>query len=237
MLARIIPFVLVVGGLASLVAVGPASMHALSTLPIQQLIGNSHIPGSDLPLRPNGATPTPTPTTMPTPPVAPTSDKVILVDLAHQWLWAYQNGHVVYSTPVTTGQPTLATPIGTFNVRYTVTNTWFTSAWSPGSPWYFPPMFVHYGLYFRDYGFFIHDATWRHQFGPGTNVAHTDADGAHETGSHGCVEVPLTAMAWLYHWATVGTRITIVPGIQPAPVHQPTPSRHAMPGKAGAQPA
>lgn len=234
MLARVIPLVFAVGSIASLLLVGHANISALSTLPIQQSIGNSHIPGSDLP--PRGLTPTPTTTPTPAPPVAPATGKLLLIDLAHEWLWAFQDGHVVYSTPVTTGQPALATPVGTFNVHYTVTDTWFTSAWQPGSPYYFAPLFVHYGLYFRDYGFFIHDATWRHQFGPGTNVPHTDADGTHETGSHGCIEVPLTAMTWLYHWATVGTRISIVPSTQPAPVQPPPAPKHALPGKTGTQP-
>jgi hypothetical protein len=234
--ARVIPLLLAVGGLASLLPAGPAGARAFIALPVQQFIGHLHIPDADLPPTPTGVTPTTMPT--PVPPAAPASGKVIVVDLADQWLWAYQNDHLKASTPVTTGQPALATPTGTFSVRYTVTNTWFTSAWLPGSPWYYPPALVYYGLYFRDYGFFIHDATWRHQFGTGTNMPHTDANGEHETGSHGCIEVPLSAMAWLYHWAAVGTRIVIIPGTPPAPAQHPVaPPRHALPGKTGSRPA
>ncbi len=155
-------------------------------------------------------TETATPALTPAPPAMPLPGKVILVDLSRQWLWAYEDGNPVFDTPVTTGQPGLETPTGDYTVLSKITDTWFTSAWPPSSPYYFAPELVHYGLYFLDGGFYIHDASWRHKFGPGTNVPHTDPDGTHETGSHGCVEVPTPAGAWLYQWAPAGTVIRIV---------------------------
>ncbi len=135
--------------------------------------------------------------------------QLILVSIRQQWLWAYQDGRLVMASPVTTGMPYLRTPQGSFAVRYKVENTWFYSPWPPGSPWYYTPEHVNFALYFRDLGFFIHDAPWRHYFGPGTNVPHTNPDGSWETGSHGCVNMPTAAGQWLYRWARAGTAIAI----------------------------
>ena len=136
--------------------------------------------------------------------------KVILVSLNAQWLWAYQNGQLVYNTPVTTGRPELPTPTGVYPMLWMVTNIWFTSPWPPGSPYYYAPVFVDYAMLFKDGGFFLHDAPLRHYFGPGTNVPHTNPDGTQETGSHGCVEMPTPAGAWIYNWADYSTTIDIV---------------------------
>ncbi len=134
---------------------------------------------------------------------------VILVSTAQQWLWVYQDQRLVYATAVTTGMPALPTPRGTFHVLWRVANTTFYSPWPPGSPYYYSPEHVNYGLYFADYGFFIHDAPWRHCFGPGTNVPHTCPDGTQETGSHGCVNVPTPAGAWLYSNVPNGATVVI----------------------------
>jgi lipoprotein-anchoring transpeptidase ErfK/SrfK len=148
--------------------------------------------------------------TPPPPPSVTTQGRLILVSLSQQWLWAFQDGQLVYNTPVTTGQPGLETPAGSYTVLSKVTEKWFYSPWPKSSPYYYEPELHHYVLYFRDGGFAIHDMTTRHQFGPGTNVPHVDADGTKETGSHGCVNVPLTAAAWIYQWASVDTPVHIV---------------------------
>lgn len=135
--------------------------------------------------------------------------KVILVSLAQQWLWAYQDGQLTYATVVTTGRPELPTPTGTFQIIWKVTDTEFISPWPAGSEFYYTPVHVNYAMLFLDGGFFLHDATWRHYFGPGTNVPHTNPDGTQETGSHGCVEMPLGAAAWLYNWSPYNTTVII----------------------------
>jgi hypothetical protein len=136
--------------------------------------------------------------------------RVILVSLSQQWLWAYDHHRLVYASEVTTGMPQLHTPLGTYAVQYKAYNTWFTSPWPYGSPYYYAPMVVRYALLFRAGGFYIHDAPWRHSFGPGTNLPHLAPDGTQETGSHGCVDVPPVTGAWLFAWASVGTTISIV---------------------------
>ena len=136
--------------------------------------------------------------------------QVILVSLTQQWLWAYQDGTLVFATPVTTGMPYLWTPQGTFPISMKATNQMFYSPWPPGSPFYYTPEHVNYEMLFRQKGFYIHDAPWRHDFGPGTDVPHSDSDGTQETGSHGCIEVVTPAAAWLYNWAAIGATVSIV---------------------------
>lgn len=135
--------------------------------------------------------------------------QVILVSISQQWLWAYHNGTLVFQTPVTTGKPGNATPTGTYQVQFKVTNLLFTSPWPPGSPNYYAPLHVNYALFFLYDGFYIHDAPWRQTFGPGTDVPHTEPNGTPATGSHGCVEVPTAAGRWLYQWAQDGATIVI----------------------------
>lgn len=145
-------------------------------------------------------------------PQAPSgAGQVIVVSLSKQQLWAYQNGQVVYTTLVVTGRPELPTPVGTFSIYNKVYDTEFISPWPPGSPYYYSPEHVNYAMEFLTGGYYIHDAPWRSDFGPGDNVPHTGPDGTQETGSHGCVEVPTPAGAWLYNWAGYGATVQIVP--------------------------
>ncbi|HEX6796551.1 MAG TPA: L,D-transpeptidase [Ktedonobacterales bacterium] len=148
------------------------------------------------------------------------------MSLAQQWLWAYQDGTLLYDTPVTSGMPQLPTPDGTYQVQWKETNVTFYSPWPQGSPYYYPPEHINYAMYFADYGYYIHDAPWRPKFGPGTNYPHTDPDGQVRTGSHGCVEVPSPAGAWLYNWAWNGATIVIY-GTAPVPTSTPTPTPQA----------
>ena len=136
--------------------------------------------------------------------------QVIVVSLSQQWLWAFQNHQLVFETPVTTGRPALPTPLGVYPLSQKESNVTFYSPWPPGSPYYYSPLHIDYAMLFRAGGYYIHDAPWRRYFGPGTNVSHTNPDGTQDTGSHGCVEVPVAAGAWLYRWSAVGATIKIV---------------------------
>lgn len=136
--------------------------------------------------------------------------QVILVSVTQQWLWAYQDNTLVYATPVTTGQTYLWTPLGVYHIYQKITDTVFYSPWGPDSPYYYTPEHINYAMLFREKGYFLHDAPWRHAFGPGTEDPHTDPDGTYETGSHGCVNMVTGAAAWLYNWAALGTTVDIV---------------------------
>ncbi len=166
-------------------------------------------------------TTTPTPIPSPSPPPKPTPSrpgvppaplprgKVILVSLSGQWLYAYADGAPAFDNAVETGRPELPTPAGTFSVLEKLRNVTFTSPWPPGSPYYYEPTFVNYALMFKAGGYFLHDAWWHVKFGPGSNVPHQLPDGSWETGSHGCVGMPIPDAKRLYDWAPVGTPVII----------------------------
>lgn len=138
------------------------------------------------------------------------SAKVVKVDLTAQHLYAYNNGVLIRDILITSGQPALATPTGTFQILSKLSPTTFYSPWPPGSPYYYPPLQINYALGFQGTLLFLHDAPWRgNDFGPGTNVPHTTSQGITQTGSHGCVEMSTANAAWLYNWASIGTKLVI----------------------------
>jgi len=146
----------------------------------------------------------------PAPPSVPTQHgKVILVSLSQQWLWAFEDGQLVFATPVATGREHLRTPTGVYQVMGKSADIVFHSPWPVGSPYYYTPEHINYALLFRIGGFYIHDAPWREVFGPGSESLHFTPSGGVEDGSHGCVNVPTVAGDWLYHWAQLGTTIQI----------------------------
>jgi len=128
-----------------------------------------------------------------------TLDKLVLVSLSQQYMWACQGTTIVYESAVTTGAYTLAgdaTPTGTWHIYAMQTNLYLNGS-DGRSRWH---DFVQYWVpFYSDYGF--HDASWQtFNFG-GSEYA--------TNGSHGCVHMPLAAMAWLYHWSHIGTTVTI----------------------------
>jgi lipoprotein-anchoring transpeptidase ErfK/SrfK len=138
------------------------------------------------------------------------SGQVVLVSIAQQWLWAYQDQRLVMASAVTSGMPQLPTPTGVYHIMMKESNVEFYSPWPYGSPYYYTPEHVDYAMLFREGGFYLHSAGWRHAFGPGTNVPHTDPDGTWETGSHGCVNLPITSASALYGWIGIGATVIIV---------------------------
>lgn len=135
--------------------------------------------------------------------------KRIVVSLSQQRLFAYDGPTPFLSTLVTTGNKELPTPTGLFHVMFAKSPFTFHSPWPKGSKYYYEPDMVQYALYFKDAGYFIHDAPWRTAYGPGTNEI-TGAPGQNYTGTHGCVNVPQDVMKTLYAWATPGTPVQII---------------------------
>lgn len=143
---------------------------------------------------------------------APSSQgKVIVVSLAQQWLYAYQDGVQVFNAAVMTGRPGLETPTGTFHVFAKLSPTTFYSPWPYGSPNWYPPTYINYALEFLSGGYFLHDSWWHTVYGPGTNGWHYDPTYGWQWGSHGCVSMALNTAAWLYSWAPIGTTVQINP--------------------------
>jgi hypothetical protein len=139
----------------------------------------------------------------------PSSGQYIVVNLTDQWLWAYENGRAIFNTPVTTGRPGLDTPTGFFSVMERDYGITMVSPWPPGSPNYYYPTYIDYAMLFDSGGYFLHDAWWKSDFGPGTNLPHIGPNGVFESGSHGCIEMPKPAAYWLISWVNVGTPVRV----------------------------
>jgi lipoprotein-anchoring transpeptidase ErfK/SrfK len=132
-----------------------------------------------------------------------------VVSLSHQWLYAYEDGRLAFDHAVETGRPELPTPTGSFSILEKSRDVVFTSPWPKDSPHYYEPTPINYAMLFKEGGFFLHDAPWHVQFGPGSNVPHQLPDGSWETGSHGCVGMPIPDAKRLYEWLPVGTPVII----------------------------
>lgn len=138
--------------------------------------------------------------------VAPS--KWILVSTEGEWMSWYQGTHMVGTSLVTTGNPSLPTVKGHFKILVKLSPFTFVSSDPPSSPDWYPPSPVSYAMLFQDAGYFIHDAPWRSAFGPGTDGG--GQPGTDSGGTHGCVNVPLNVAAFLYGWAPVGTPVIVI---------------------------
>lgn len=95
----------------------------------------------------------------------------------------------------------VATPPGDFSVIAKQSPLHWVSPWPPGSPYYYPPGLVSgQAILFADGGFFVHDASWQSNWGPGADKI---------SGSHGCVNVPVEAMPFICDWAQPGDLVLI----------------------------
>lgn len=127
-----------------------------------------------------------------------TAGKIIDVNLSTQRLNAYQDGRLIVSTVVTTGQPALPTPPGSYSIMAKYSPYRMISPWPYGSAYYYAPADMSFAMLFRGGGYFIHDAPWRSVWGsPGYS------------GSHGCVNVPYGPMSTLFGFAEIGTPVTV----------------------------
>jgi lipoprotein-anchoring transpeptidase ErfK/SrfK len=194
--------------------------HQPTEAPGDRSVLQDRIP-TPTPSPPAKASPTPAATPAPAPDSAPLptkpggppallpTGKVILVSLSQQWLYAYEDGKLVFDHAVETGRPELPTPTGTFTILEKSQDVVFTSPWPKDSPYYYEPTPINYAMLFKEGGFFLHDAPWHVQFGPGSNEPHQLPDGSWETGSHGCVGMPIPDAQRLYEWLPVGTPVII----------------------------
>lgn len=98
----------------------------------------------------------------------------------------------VFSTLVSSGRPPFNTPTGNFAV-YEKDPVVDMSGFGGTSEYYYVPN-VPYVLWFTG-NYSIHGAYWHNDFG---NVR-----------SHGCVNIPVPAAAWIYGWAPIGTPVIV----------------------------
>jgi lipoprotein-anchoring transpeptidase ErfK/SrfK len=126
--------------------------------------------------------------------------KVIVVSLSRQALTAYQDGTAVLTTLVATGRPQLPTPPGVYHIFARYAPYQMISPWPRSSPYWYPNSWTNFAMEFAGGGYFIHDAPWRSWYGPGSNIYN---------GTHGCVNVPYSPMAFLWNWSPIGTTVIV----------------------------
>jgi lipoprotein-anchoring transpeptidase ErfK/SrfK len=139
------------------------------------------------------------------------NDKVVVVSLAEQVIRVYMNGKLLKAFQVTTGQPDLPTPPGTWWVEGKKSPTLFKADVPQSSPEWYPPTPINYAMQFHSNGYFLHDSWWRTEYGPGTNFPHLDPGGTQYSihGSHGCVNMSKDNAAWLYNFVQLYTHVLI----------------------------
>ena len=119
----------------------------------------------------------------------------MLVSISRQHLWACAGGKLVNSTQVTTGAAVAdhQTPVGSWRVQAKQRDRYLRG-----------PGYVDYVEYWMPFNgsFGLHDASWQ-------TIPFGSKQWRSE-GSHGCVHLPTTAMAWLYKWVSVGRTVVTI---------------------------
>lgn len=134
--------------------------------------------------------------------------KVVVVSLREQTARFYQNGKLVYWSYVTTGNLTTPSVPGLNYAMFKLQHTTFISPDPPGSPDWYAPTPINFAIAYSPGGYFLHDAWWRAEFGPYTNLPHWDP-AAFNGGSHGCVNFPLSNMSKVYSMVDVNEPIIL----------------------------
>jgi lipoprotein-anchoring transpeptidase ErfK/SrfK len=113
------------------------------------------------------------------------------VNLTKQRLIAYQGSRVIFSTLISSGVVKHKTAPGVFHIYAKLRSQRMTGG--VGAEHYDLPN-VPYVMYFYG-GNAIHGTYWHHNFG--------------HPMSHGCVNAPTSAAAFLYNWAPMGTTVWV----------------------------
>ncbi len=117
--------------------------------------------------------------------------KWIDINLTTQHLVAYQGGHAVFATYISSGVAKHPTTPGVFHIYWKLRSQEMIGG--VGAEHYDLPN-VPYVMYF--YGAnAIHGTYWHHNFG--------------HPMSHGCINATTPAAAWLYYWAPIGTTVRV----------------------------
>ncbi|HJT57781.1 MAG TPA: L,D-transpeptidase [Ktedonobacteraceae bacterium] len=140
------------------------------------------------------------------------SGQVLVVSLVEQTLRLYNNGKLVRSFLITSGQYDKPSPPGFWNVFLRQSPTVFKSSEPKGSAFWYPDTKINYAMEYHDGGYFFHDSWWRVNYGPGTNFPHYDVGGDESfagNGSHGCINMQENDAAWLYANTAYGAAVLL----------------------------
>ena len=140
------------------------------------------------------------------------SGQIIAVSMVEQAMRVYQNGKLVKAFYVTTGRVERPSLPGYWTVQDRKSPDVFHSTEPKGSTYWYPDTPIQYAILYHWGGFFLHDAWWRQDFGPGTQFPHTDSGGTgfwNFDGSHGCINMQTQDAAWLYANTNWNTQILV----------------------------
>ncbi|MCM1376811.1 MAG: L,D-transpeptidase family protein, partial [Muribaculum sp.] len=143
-------------------------------------------------------------------------DSYVEVDLTHQHLYLYIDGAIVLETDFVSGTMKTgnATPQGIFGITYKKTDAVLHGADYETHVNYWMPFYGNYGM---------HDATWRRVFGGNIYI---------NSGSHGCVNLPLDKAEEIYQYMSKGFPVICYYYEVDPLVSQETPSEDLNPGEA-----
>lgn len=123
------------------------------------------------------------------------------VDIAAQHMWYIVDGAVAFESDIVTGSPGRDTPIGLFTILEKLSPKVLRGNIVPatGKPEYVTPVKYWARITWSGVGF--HDATWQPTFG-GERYKQG-------YGSHGCINMPLNAVAQFYQMISVGCPVIV----------------------------
>lgn len=113
----------------------------------------------------------------------------LIVNLSTQRLHYHVNGTELRGFPVSTGNPSTPTPVGTFEIFQKVGNMRYS-----GADYNYPN--VRWNLHFK-HEYFIHTAYWHNDFGKRTR-------------SHGCVNMREADAKFIYERVGTGTKVEVI---------------------------
>lgn len=130
-------------------------------------------------------------------PAEPTGEKWIDVDLTNKTVTAYVGDTPVWGPrSMVDGKEGNETPTGTYEIylRYDRQDMTNAAYYPEGHEKYYYIRDVPWVQYFH-HGYGFHGAPWRSSFG--------------YSGSHGCINLPVSDAKWLYDWASMGTKVVV----------------------------
>ena len=130
---------------------------------------------------------------------------LVQVDLTTQHMWYFENGTVVFDSPVVTGRPgAMETPAGVFFIQEMEEDSVLSGATNPYTGTVADDTPVAYWMRITwDYpvpGIGFHDATWQSSFGGDRFRTH---------GSHGCINMPLDKASELFSLISEHTPVVV----------------------------
>ncbi|MDD5251580.1 MAG: L,D-transpeptidase family protein [Patescibacteria group bacterium] len=124
----------------------------------------------------------------------PTEPKSITVNITEQRLHAYEYGREVKTFLVSTGTRSFPTPLGNYSVLAKKPYVLYRWSYGPDDPNNYDLGLTPWNLSIMPH-IYIHYAPWHNNFG--------------RRMSHGCINVNLTNIKWIYDWAEVGVPVDI----------------------------